>query len=142
MIVKMLLFPLLFAVQLTSDPVTKGSISIHFSGIETKKGDAYVHLFNSDKGFPDSEKLAFKTYRINVEGRDNTFQILDIPYGEYAISCYHDINKNKVLDTNFFGIPKERIGTSNNPNSVGLPEYQESKFVLNKKNLELSVKLQ
>src|SRR5690242_6852886 len=36
-----------------------------------------------------------------------------VPPGTYAISVIHDSNRNEKLDTNFFGVPKEGFGFSN-----------------------------
>ena len=66
----------------------------------------------------------------------------DIPYGEYAISVYHDENDNKNLDTGLFGIPKEALGTSNNVKiRFGPPKYQDASFILDQSDLNLTIRL-
>ncbi len=55
----------------------------------------------------------------------------NIPKGEYAVSFVHDENDNKKMDTNFFGIPKEDYGCSNNARGfMGPPKYEDAKFQL------------
>lgn len=39
--------------------------------------------------------------------------------GDYGVVAIHDENKNRKLDRNFIGIPKEGFGFANNPH-VGL----------------------
>ena len=48
-----------------------------------------------------------------------TAVIEDVPPGEYGVVTIHDENKNRKLDRNFIGIPKEGFGFANNPH-VGL----------------------
>ncbi|MEL6918468.1 MAG: DUF2141 domain-containing protein [Bacteroidota bacterium] len=141
MIVKMFLIHLLFAMQLPAEAIKTGTIFIDFSGIEKREGYIQINIFNNAKGFPNAEQSMVKTLQIKVEKENNTVQIPDFPFGEYAISCYHDANGNKKLDTNFFGIPKEKVGASNNPPSGSIPSYIDAKFVLNSDRLTLSIQL-
>ena len=56
----------------------------------------------------------------------------NIPKGTYAVSIFHDENNNGKLDTNFFGIPNEDYGCSNNAKGfMGPPKWQDAKFKLN-----------
>jgi len=49
--------------------------------------------------------------------------------GKYALRFFHDENKNNKMDTNWFGIPKEGFGFSNNPNSTfGPPAFDATIF--------------
>ncbi len=141
MIVKIFLVQLLFVMQLSPEVVETGSVSINFSGIKKWQGNIQVSLFKDAKGFPNREEAAIKTYQIKVEKGNTTVKIPNLPYGNYAISCYHDSNKNKKLDTNFFGIPKEKVGASNNPPSGSIPSFKDAKFALKSTNLALSIQL-
>ncbi len=52
-----------------------------------------------------------------------------LPPGEYAISVFHDENKNGKMDSNFFGIPKEGVGASNDAKGqLGPPHDKDAKF--------------
>ena len=54
-----------------------------------------------------------------------------LPRGEYAISLFVDSNGNKKLDKNFFGIPKEQYGFSNNVmGSMSPPTFDQAKFMI------------
>ena len=143
MMFKMLLIGLLFTFGPTKGKVQKdkGTITIEFSGIKKQGGYIELNIFNNYKGFPNSGKTAFKTYRFKITSGKGSFSIKNFPYGEYAISCFHDINNNKLLDTNFFGIPKEKVGASNNPTSNSIPSYKDAKFNFNKPELDLSITL-
>lgn len=116
-----------------------GTITIKFSGIEKEKGYVELTLFNNYKGFPSNKNIAFRKFRIKVEPGPQFFSIKDIPFGEYAISCFYDENNNKKLDTNFFGIPKEKIGTSNNSSNSSIPLYEEAKFNFDSPHFQLPI---
>ena len=47
----------------------------------------------------------------------------------------------KTLDVNFFGIPKEPVGTSNNPSHGGIPDFSEAKFALDSSIKSLQIDL-
>ena len=49
--------------------------------------------------------------------------------GTYAVGIYHDRNDNWKFDKNFFGIPKEAFGLSNNPRyGLRKPKLEEAAF--------------
>jgi uncharacterized protein (DUF2141 family) len=66
------------------------------------------------------EKIGKGTYKGSFE----------IPPGTYAIGVYIDENENEKLDTNFFGIPKEQYGFSNNAKAFGIPKFEAASFVI------------
>jgi uncharacterized protein (DUF2141 family) len=44
---------------------------------------------------------------------------------------FHDENENKELDTNFIGIPREGMGTTNNKKpKFRAPKFEEASFKL------------
>lgn len=54
-----------------------------------------------------------------------------IPPGDYAASMIHDANRNGKLDTNFFGVPKEGFGFSNDAmGTLGPPSFESAKFTI------------
>ena len=76
---------------------------------------------------------------VKIEDNKAIVILEDIPTGVYAVSAFHDANDNKKMDTNFFGIPKEPIGVSNNAKGfMGPPKYKDAKFEV-KKNITLSI---
>ncbi len=113
-------FPIfLFAIEL----------KVNVSSIETlKKGKLYIGIFNNAKDFPNKNKNYQKKV-FNIRKYENNLTTsFDLIEGVYAVAIFHDENLNSNLDTNFFGIPTEGYGFSNN----GLfPIYNNSKFLLN-----------
>ena len=63
-----------------------------------------------------------------------------LPYGEYAISAYHDKNDNGKLDTGMFRMPKEALGTSNDAKvRFGPPKYEDAVFYLDQPELMIEI---
>lgn len=67
----------------------------------------------------------------------------NLPPGQYAISLFHDLNQNQILDKrSILPIPKEPFGFSNNPPvTFGPPRFTDCLFELNQTNLKLTIRL-
>lgn len=141
MIIQAVFLSLFLFVTPSSNPSSTGSIHIQFSGIENAKGFIELSVFNAKRGFPTTQQSVVETYRFEINNVNPSYTIKHLPYDEYAISCFWDKNDNQKLDTNFLGIPKEKVGTSNNPDSNGMPEYEDAKFQLQKSELHLSIQM-
>jgi uncharacterized protein (DUF2141 family) len=106
------------------------NLTVTLSGLKSNTGVLLVGLYNSDGTFL---KKTYKGVTSDIRANGATVTFLSIPKGEYAISAYHDKNKNGKLDTNFVGIPKEDYASSNNAKGImGPPKYADAKFELNK----------
>lgn len=74
-----------------------------------------------------------------VEGKSLvTFE--NVPFGEYAVICYHDKNDNDKMDFSPNGMPIEDYGASNNVMTYGPPTFEGSKFAVSEKNVSLKIK--
>ena len=106
------------------------TLTVSISGLKNDTGFVQVGLFNSDGTFL---KSAYKGVSSDIKSNGATITFLNIPKGKYAISAYHDKNKNGKLDTNFMGIPSEDFACSNDAKGfMGPPKYEDAKFDLNK----------
>lgn len=104
------------------------NLTVSILGLKSNTGLVQVGLFNSEGKFL---KSAFKGISSEIKSNATTVTFINIPMGEYAISVYHDKNKNGKLDTNFMGIPSEDFACSNNAKGfMGPPKYQDAKFNL------------
>ncbi|QMU66432.1 MAG: DUF2141 domain-containing protein [Flavobacteriaceae bacterium] len=115
------------------------SITIEFHGMKSDKGFIYVALYDNETDFL---KKFIKSTIVEIKDKKATAALEDIPPGEYAISAFHDKNENGKLDVNFFGIPKEPTGTSNNIRGfMGPPKYKKAKFELKEdRTLKIQIK--
>lgn len=107
-----------------------GTLTITMKGFKSDNGSAFIALANSKESYESKGgKPVFIGATVPVKNLKAEAVFSGIPYGEYAIRVFHDVNGNKKLDTNFLGIPKEPYGFSNNAKSrFGPPDYDKSKF--------------
>ncbi len=58
-------------------------------------------------------------------------RVTGVPPGTYAAQAYQDENDNRKIDRNFFGIPTEGIGFSNDARMrFGPPSFADAAFTL------------
>lgn len=118
-------------------------LKVVVSGFKSDKGTCIINVFSDKKGFPSENKKALKIIKSKIIKGRCEINIDNLKSGTYAISVFHDENQNNKMDTNFFGIPNEGTGNSNNPIvEGGPPNFDECKFNFDySKNLiQISVK--
>lgn len=109
----------------------KGKIKIIMKGFRNNNGMVGLRDFNHSSGFPSDKQKALKEFYVPILNGEAVFETPELNYGAYGIGCIHDENNNQTLDSNFFGIPKEGFGTSNNPKTLfGPPSFKAAKFEL------------
>jgi uncharacterized protein (DUF2141 family) len=96
------------------------------------RGQLAYLVFNSPSGFPGDRDKAVRHGLVPIPPHAEEMALsLDLPAGVYAVTVYEDLNCNRVLDHNFFGIPREPVGASNNPSGrFGAPRFAECAFRL------------
>jgi len=73
----------------------------------------------------------FKSDSIAAKKGVTKLSIKDVPEGEYALAIFYDENGNDKLDTNWLGIPKEKVAFSNaKMKTFGPPKFKECAFKL------------
>jgi len=114
------------------------SLTVYVSKLKSNDGSLLVGLYNREASFL---KKSFKSAVAKVENKKSVVVFKNVPKGTYAISFVHDANDNNKMDTNFFGIPKEDYGCSNNAKGfVGPPKYEDAKFSLKEnKTIEITM---
>jgi len=124
------------------EPTSNGSIQIKVTGLKNKNGQLGILVFTKKDGFPSDWQKAYRQVLIPITGTGVEYTFTDLPYGKYAVSVMHDENKNKKLDTNFLGIPKEGYGVSNNATgSMGPPKFEDATFTLDKDIIATDIKV-
>lgn len=89
-------------------------------------------IYDSDKTFLKFEGMA-KSGSTKAEMGTVTLKIRDIPNGEYALAVFHDANGNDELDTNWLGVPKEKVAFSKaKMRPFGPPKYRDCAFTVSK----------
>jgi uncharacterized protein (DUF2141 family) len=98
------------------------NLTIEISSLRNNNGVVLLELNDENgkmiKGY--SEKIVDNQCIIKVE---------DIQPGKYAFKYFHDENKDKKINTNVLGIPKEGYGFSNNAKGkFGPPSFDKMVF--------------
>ncbi len=118
--------------QLTDDTTVRGTrrdsiplvLKVVTGEFRAVKGDLIIEL-------SDSTGEAFTGGIHPVTGTTVTVRFDSLAPGPKAVRLFHDENSNGKLDTNFFGIPSEGYGFSNNPRSrFGEPSFKDRLFEL------------
>tara|TARA_Y100001970_G_C14059938_1_gene763635 strand:+ start:445 stop:891 length:447 start_codon:yes stop_codon:yes gene_type:complete len=118
--------------------------------IESKYDDGYVMLGVYDKkdNFgkakvnekPNADIVLTGTV-VKINNKKAT-AIFDLPFGEYAIAGFQDLDGNGVLSGNFLGIPREPVGFSGNAKvRFGPPKWNDAVFQFKKINQEVLIYL-
>jgi uncharacterized protein (DUF2141 family) len=119
---------------------TAYNMPVSIGNLQAAKGQLMVAIYKSGDGFLAEDKAIFKkNYAIKEKG---TFalEIPNLAEGNYAISCYHDVNGNGTLDKNLFGVPTEPYGFSQNARpKFRAPNWDEAKFYFKGQKIELRV---
>ena len=93
------------------------TLRIHVDGLRNQTGVVGTAIFKSPDGWPEDMNKSFHHWPtpIPAGARQLTAVIENLPAADYSVVVIHDENKNRKLDRNFIGIPKEGFGFANNP---------------------------
>ena len=116
--------------------------TIIFHNLDKKEGKIYIAWYSKEDDFAKEDKIYFAKV---VEAKNtNTVKVVfeNIIPGTYAIATFFDQNGNGKMDTNFFGIPKEKYGFSNNVRPMmRAATFKEASFAVTAKENTISIKL-
>lgn len=109
-----------------------GRVEISVTGLSNVQGNIYISVYDSDDNWLGDDKVLEQKVVISEALKGDQLEaVLLLKQGEYALTIYYDANDNGVLDTNFFGLPKEPVALSNNAKpKFGPPKYRDAKFQL------------
>ena len=107
-------------------PALAEAITVVVAGIETDGGEIGCALYGGPEGFPMDDSLA--TVQWQDARRDGVVcSFVGLVPGAYAVAVSHDFNGNQRTDTNFFGIPTEPWGVTNNVRPMlRAPSFEEA----------------
>lgn len=120
-------------------------INITIEGVNNDDGSIKSALYNESEKeyFPRENDKAICRSSVKIENKIAKFTCGNIVAGEYALFVFHDENNNGEVDHNWFKLPVEGLGFSNDPDiSFGPPDFEESKFTIGSTNQTLKVKMQ
>jgi uncharacterized protein (DUF2141 family) len=111
------------------------SLTIVVNGIQNKTGQICMGIYNQEKGFPDNTSNLAGSACVNIKGNILKHKFVGLKPGNYAVAIVDDQNGDRQLNKDFFGIPTEGFGISNNPTvsiQTGTPNFAKAKFLLDK----------
>ena len=111
------------------------SLTVVVNGIRNQTGEICLRVYNSEKGFPDHAKSEVKSGCTKITGNSIKQVFSGLKPGNYAVAVVDDQNGDHKLNKDFFGIPKEGFGISQNPTvsiSTGTPKFKNASFKVDK----------
>ena len=136
---------LLASIFVTSSAMA-GTLTVEVTNIE-KEGEIHLAIYDNADVFENDNGEKGGAANGIIEGviedvktGTATYQFT-LPAGTYAIGIFVDANYNNEMDRNFFGVPKEQYGFSNNAKgSFGPPSFKDASFTI-KDDLSLRIDL-
>lgn len=98
------------------------TLNIKITNIELNKGKVIVEIYKNESNWL---KEPFRKI-VLPSGSESQVASFEVPYGDYAVSVYQDINESGELDRRIFGIPKEPVGFGNNYRPFGEPKFDSA----------------
>jgi uncharacterized protein (DUF2141 family) len=119
---KKLFIILLFLSAMPLSSFSQFTLTIEINGLRNDFGQVVLE-FSNEKGVKIIGIIK------NIVDRKCIIIIKDLKPGNYTFKYFHDENKNKYLDLNWIGIPKEGYGFSNNAKGTfGPPSIEKMVF--------------
>lgn len=136
--IRVFTFLVVFFVSVVSQKLqAQQTISVTVENVPSNKGKVGFALFTKESFLRVPLQRAFA----KIENGKSTITFKDVPSGVYAVSCFHDNNDNDKMDFSPQGMPMEDFGMSNNNiNPYGPPLFEDSKFVVEDKNVSLKIR--
>ena len=131
-----LALPLSLPSLLLMSPAFAGTVTVEVRNIETK-GEMHLAIyddadvFENDDGKKGGAAKGIVEGVIEEVGTGTATYTFELPNGTYAIGIFVDANYNNEMDRNFFGVPKEQYGFSNDAKgSFGPPSFKDASFTV------------
>lgn len=137
------LFPILLLTSVSATfPPTNAStqLKVTISNIQNPKGHIRVAIYNGENNFLEA-KSYYSTQSIAANMGESVTLEFVLPYGDYAVTTYHDLNDNRLLDRNTLGIPDEPYAISRTSVKWRKPRFGEAKMTFNQPNSSVSLML-
>jgi uncharacterized protein (DUF2141 family) len=148
----LLLGPLLLG--LAAAPARAGDLRVVVDGVRAPTGTLLVGVYDSKESYAralaraekdgfqnDPERVAGLAFRVRG-GSHTTALIPDLPPGTYGVIVFQDENGNGRLDKNFWGVPTEPYGFSNDAlGTLGPPSFAEVAIALDGADRTIEISL-
>lgn len=107
------------------------TLSVSLYNTPSSDGAVKVAVYDSEGTFLKFDNV-YKSGSAKADKNKVVVQIEDVAEGKYAIAVFHDANDNNELDTNWLGIPREKVAFSKaKMKAFGPPKFKECAFTVN-----------
>jgi len=113
------------------------TLTVTIDNVKNDTGKVMMSLHSSETFMKGNGIMDTET---EIKDGKVTITFKNVKPGEYAIMALHDENENKRMDFQENGMPLESYGISNNVMSFGPPQYDDAKFKVEAKDLEMNIR--
>ncbi len=121
--------------NLKAQDYNKKNLTIKINNISNTNGIIRIGFYRKKDDFPNPTTIyIFREIKPEKKG---SLEVSwnDIPYDNYAIAIFQDINGDKKMKTNIFGAPLEPYCFSRNLKpTISKPKFEDCEIVFDKKN--------
>jgi uncharacterized protein (DUF2141 family) len=104
------------------------SLTITFTGITEKSGAIMGAIFDTEAGY-DGKAAPVRAIMIPVTGGEVSQMIEGLAPGRYALKIFHDVDGDKKMTVNPYGMPTEPFAFSNNAKgNMGPAKWDAANF--------------
>ena len=114
------------------------SITVTVPHVNGTEGEVVFALYDSNENFMQRKTLVSK--KATIADAESQIIFENVKPGVYAIVCLHDKNSNNIMDFDTNGMPLEDYGSSNNVIRMGPPNFEDAKFTVENKSLDLTIR--
>jgi uncharacterized protein (DUF2141 family) len=116
-------------------------LTVTVTNLKSPNAPVEMSIYRKADKFLD-KGAQLKKFRFNPVNGKLTATLDSIPYGEFAIALYQDINSSGVIDKNGIGLPTEPYAFSNNYKPrFKKPSFDNCKFNYTAKENNISIAL-
>ena len=122
----------------TTKEKAQTNITVTVPNVNGTEGEVVFALYDSNENFMQRKPLVSKKSTIADAASQIVFE--NVKPGVYAVVCLHDKNLNNKMDFGTNGMPIEDYGSSNNVIRMGPPNFEDAKFSVENKSLDLTIR--
>lgn len=131
-------------IAMTVQPATatkRVSVVLRITGLTSEASDVLIAVFDSADTFPKSE-LSYQTQVVSASAGELVHRLDVEAERQLAIAVYQDLDGNRELTKNIFGIPAEPYGFSNNARGItGPPSFSSASVIVSEAEQVLKIQV-
>ena len=120
-----------------------GTLTVKIMGLTHDHGQVIANLFREGSDVMKIQTV-YRRAQTKIINNEAVVTFANLEYGLYAVSVFHDENKNEDLDHNFLNLPAEPLGFSNAFKLglfSGLPSFKKLKFSFSQETSQIEIRV-